>query len=309
LQRPHQLSLDPFCSDRSVRSGFSQVHFSFFTDRILRRAPDAPVDRCDDGRVSRARIAVALLLAAAGGTAVLVATAADASSGKRFRYSHRVVVTGTYVDHWTVDETYPCGRVGDGTVTVKWRFAKLTKVRLFYDKFAGGPHGTSGSWVLGSPAGGGVGHMPLRPGRGTITLVDNTTRHPPDPGDTCEETTPKSDCGTAALGAPLVGVSGHGKRLLVADLARADFDRKGGNGRAVKCSVGQARTFRDIFYSGRANEGLLAIPMASISTVAHRRVVKVVGSSHKRSGTTECARGDVCTDDVTRKVTVTFSRL
>jgi hypothetical protein len=35
----------------------------------------------------------------------------------------------------------------------------------------------------------------------------------------------------------------------------------------------------------------------------------VVGSSHKVSGTTECARGDVCTDDVTRKVTVTFKRL
>ena len=28
LQRPHQLSLDPFCSDRSRRSGFSHVHFS-----------------------------------------------------------------------------------------------------------------------------------------------------------------------------------------------------------------------------------------------------------------------------------------
>lgn len=28
LQRPHQLSLDPFCSDRSRRSGLSQRHFS-----------------------------------------------------------------------------------------------------------------------------------------------------------------------------------------------------------------------------------------------------------------------------------------
>ena len=162
--------------------------------------------------------------------------------------------------------------MGDGTVTVKWRFKKLTKVRLFYDKFAGGPNGTYGSWVLGSPAGGGVGHMPSRPGIGTITLVDNTTQHPPDPGDICEETTPKSDCGTVALlGPPLVGVSGDGKRRLVADLARVDFDRRGGAGRAVKCSIGQARTFRDIFYSGRANEGILAIPMASISAVAHRR--------------------------------------
>jgi hypothetical protein len=262
------------------------------------------------GRVSRAWIAVALLLATAGWLAVLLATTADASSGKRFRYSHRVVVEGLYVDHWTMDETYPCGRVGEGTVTVKWRFKKLTKARLFYDKYAGGPNGTSGSWVLGSPAGGGVGHLPFQPGSGTITLVDNTTQHPPDPGDICEETTPKSDCGTVPLlGPPLVGVTGDGKRRLVADLARVDFDRRGGAGRAVKCSIGQATTFNDIFYSGRANEGKLAIPMASVSAVAHRRVVRVVGSSHKLSGNNDCARGNTCTDDVTRKVTVTFTRL
>jgi len=239
-----------------------------------------------------------------------MAATADASSSKRFHYSHRVVVQGLYVDHWTVDETYPCGRVGDGTVTVKWGFKKLTKVRLFYDKFAGGPNGTYGSWVLGSPAGGGVGHLPWQPGSGTITLEDNTTRHPPDPGDTCEEQTPKSDCGTVPLnGPPLVGVTGHGKRLLVADLAKVNFNQRGGAGRAAKCSIGQATTFADTFFSGRANEGKLAIPMASRAAVARRRVVKVVGSSHKQTGTTECARGDVCTDEVTRKVTVTFTRL
>jgi hypothetical protein len=260
--------------------------------------------------VSRIRIAAALLLAAAGGAAVLLSTTADASSGKRFHYSHRVVLEGLYVDHWTIDETYACGRVGEGTVTVKWRFKKLTKVRLFYDKYAGGPNGLPGSWVLGSPAGGGVGHMPSMPGTGMITLVDNTTQHPPDPGDTCEETTPKSDCGTVPLlGPPLVGVSGHGKRLLLADLGRVNFDRRGGAGRAVKCSIGQATTFNDIFYSGRANEGKLVIPMASQAAVARRRVVRVVGSSHKQTGTSECARGDVCTDDVTRKVTVTFKKL
>jgi hypothetical protein len=260
--------------------------------------------------VSRARIAVALLLAAAGGVAVLLATTADASSGKRFHYSHRVVVEGLYVDHWTIDEQFPCGRVGDGTVTVQWRFKKLTKVRLFYDKFAGGPNGSFGSWVLGSPAGGGVGHMPSQPGIGTITLVDNTTQHPPDPGDTCEETTPKSDCGTVPLlGPPLVGVTGDGKRRLVADLVRVDFDRRGGAGRSVKCSIGQATTFNDIFYSGRANEGKLAIPMASVSTVAHKRLVRVGGFSHKISGGNDCAQGDTCTDDVTRRVTVTFTKL
>jgi hypothetical protein len=243
-------------------------------------------------------------------TLVVAVSVASARPSGHFRYTHRVTVDGLYVDHWTMDETYPCGRVGDGTVTIKWHFKKLTKVRLFYDKYAGGPNGSSGSWVLGSPAGGGVGHMPSQPGIGTITLVDNTTQHPPDPGDTCETTTPKSDCGTVALlGPPLVGVTGDGRKRLVADLGRVDFDRRGGAGRAVKCSIGQARTFNDIFFSGRANEGKLAIPMPSNPAAARRRVLKVVGSSHKQTGTVECARGDVCTDDVTRKVTVTFKRL
>ncbi len=182
-------------------------------------------------------------------------------------------------------------------------------MRLFYDKFAGGPNGTYGSWVLGSPAGGGVGHLPFQLGSGTITLVDNTTQHPPDPGDTCEESTLKSDCGTVPLARPLVGVSGHGKRLLVADLARVTFNLKGGNGRAVKCSTGQATTFRDLAYCGRAQEGLLPIPMASQAAVAHRRIIRVAGSSHKHTGNNECADGNTCTDDVTRKVTVTFTRL
>src|SRR5215210_2886638 len=151
---------------------------------------------CEDGCMSRPRLALALLLVSAGAAVVLLASVAGASTSKRFHYSHRVVVSGLYVDHWTLDEAYPCGRVGDGTVTVRWSFKKLTKVRLFYDKFAGGPNGTSGSWVLGSPAGGGAGHMPSQPGTGTIALEDNTTQRPPDPGDTCEAATPKTDCGT-----------------------------------------------------------------------------------------------------------------
>ena len=111
------------------------------------------------------------------------------------------------------------------------------------------------------------------------------------------------------LGPPLVSVTGEGKRRLVADLVRVDFDRRGGAGRAVKCSIGQATTFNDIFYSGRANGGKLAIPMASVSTVAHKRLVRVAGFSHQVSGTNDCARGNTCTDDVTRRVTVTFTRL
>ena len=189
-------------------------------------------------------------------------------------------------------------------------FKKLTKVRLFYDKYAGGPNGTSGSWVLGSPAGGGVGHMPSQPGIGTITLVDNTTQHPPDPGDTCEETTPKSDCGTVALlGPPLVSVTGDGKRRLVADLVRVDFDREAEP--AGRSSAPSARRRRSTTSSTAAapTEASWRSRWRASRTGAHKRLVRVAGFSHKVSGTNDCARGNTCTDDVTRRVTVTFTRL
>jgi hypothetical protein len=35
----------------------------------------------------------------------------------------------------------------------------------------------------------------------------------------------------------------------------------------------------------------------------------VGGFSHRVSGANDCARGDTCTDDVTRRVTVTFTKL
>src|SRR4051794_7086126 len=70
---------------------------------------------CEDGRMSRARLAVAVLLVFAGAAVVLLASVAGASTSKRFHYSHRVVVAGLYVDHWMLDETFPCGRVGEGT--------------------------------------------------------------------------------------------------------------------------------------------------------------------------------------------------
>jgi hypothetical protein len=72
-------------------------------------------------RVSRARIAVALLLAAVGGVTALLVTSVGAASSQRFHYTHRVVVVGHYVDHWTVSDPGDCSLVGDGTVTVNFR--------------------------------------------------------------------------------------------------------------------------------------------------------------------------------------------
>ncbi len=49
--------------------------------------------------------------------------------------------------------------------------------------------------------------------------------------------------------------------------------------------------------------------MASVSTVAHKPPRPGGGLLAQVSGTNDCARGNTCTDDVTRRVTVTFTRL
>ncbi|MDQ2910767.1 MAG: hypothetical protein M3R26_02885 [Actinomycetota bacterium] len=258
--------------------------------------------------MSRVRIAVAVLLAAAGGVAVLLATTADAASGKRFRYTHRVVVVGQYVDHWTVSDPNDCGLVGDGTVTVNFRLTKAAKVRLELDPFYGAEGAMGkGSWVLGSPAGGGRGDLPAQPAAGTLTLVDNTAPRLPADGHECEPPE-KADCGTGPLARALSRVNGYSRHLLIADLLRVEFWQKGGSGRSLKCGIGQTTVFTDRNYSGGNRNGQLLIRMPSPSTVAHRRVVRVTAMTHKRT-VNGCGSRLSCTDDVTRRVTVTFTRL
>ena len=140
-------------------------------------------------------------------------------SGKRFHYTHRFTVTGQFVDHWTFNDPSECGLVGDGTVTVKFRTTKAPKVQLVVDQAHNGePNNTLGSWVLGVPAGGGIGDIGAQPATGTITLVDNTSPRPPASGGECAPPD-KSDCRTTPLprGAQ-AKVGGYNRRQLYADL-------------------------------------------------------------------------------------------
>jgi hypothetical protein len=257
--------------------------------------------------VSRARIAVALLLAAAGGGAVLAATTADASSGKHFRYTHRVALTGRLVDHWTFNDPAECGRFGDGTVTVTFRMTTAPKVRLVIEPGKNAePNNTLGSWILGVPTGGGIGDLRSQPASGTVTLVDNTSLRPPSPGGDCG-VQDKSDCGTKTIPRWETKIAGYNRHQLYADLL-GGWSHKS-NGRPIACGIGQVEMFSMGRLTGGSRAGELLLPMASTKTVAHHRVVRVTGTGHKHSSFPDCGSGTSCSDDVTRSVTVTFKRL
>ncbi|MGZ4319191.1 MAG: hypothetical protein ACXVRD_07695 [Gaiellaceae bacterium] len=240
---------------------------------------------------------VGLLVLSAGALLLFEAMSAGAAQSKRFHYTHLVSITGQLVDHWTINDSGYCGLVGDGTVTVDYKTTKPALARPFVDPYAG----LHGSWVLGVPAGGGVGHMPPKPATGTITRVDNTTKTLPPDGD-CGGPPDKSGCGTVALVKPLSVAQGYDLHRLWVDLGSEEFQYS--HGKEVACHIGELDLFSSppsLAGGTRKGELLLKMPRAS---VLRRRLVKVKGSSHKHSAYTS---GDVTyTEDVTRTVTVTF---
>jgi hypothetical protein len=258
--------------------------------------------------VSAVRVAVALLLATAGGVAVLLAATAGAAPNKHFQYTHRFTFTGQFVDHWTFNDPSECGLVGDGTVTVKFRTTKAPKVRLVVDPGHNGePNNTLGSWILGVPTGGGIGDIRAQPAAGTVTLVDNTSPRPPASGGECVPPD-KSDCRTTPLpGGAQAKLGGYNRRQLYADLY-GGWELKS-NGRLVACRVGEVTTFSAGRLTGGSRAGELLLKMPTQATVARSRAFHVTATSHKHTTFLDCGSGTTCSDDVTRRVTVTFTRL
>lgn len=215
------------------------------------------------------------------GLLLIAVMSAGAAQSKRFHYTHLVSVTGHLVDHWTINDSDYCGLVGDGTVTVDYHTTKPALARPFIDPYAGSDNPKSrGSWVLGVPVGGGVGHMPSQHAAGTITRVDHATETLPSTGGDCGGGHDKSGCGTVALGKAASRVLGYDTHRLHADLGTEEFG-----------------------YSRGSRRGELFVNMPR-ARVLGRRLVKVTGSSHKHSAFSE--GGVTVTDDVTRTVTVTF---
>ena len=261
----------------------------------------------------RVRLGIVLLLASFAAAAALSPTSSGAASQGR-AWTHRMtVVSGMLVDHWTFDDPSACGDFGDGTVTLTFRMIKHPRVALVLDPSHNGePNNTLGSWVVGIPGPtGGIRDMRAQPATGTLTLVDNTTQHPPDPNSSPCTPPDKSGCDTRALARTAKSlVQGYNRHFLLADLSGVGFERRGSNGHGNTCRIGQSTLFTDGRLSGGTPlRGELLLKMPSVSTVKHRRVLVVTGTSHKLTSTPDCGSGTSCSDDITRRVSVTFKHL
>lgn len=254
----------------------------------------------------RVRIAIALLLLSIAGAASFLPSSDAATEGRG--YSHRLtVVSGELVDRWTVTDSEPCHVTGGGTMTLKFQFAKTKLVKLIYHPWAAGNiPGKPGSWVVGipGPGGGGIRSIGWQPAKGTITLVDNTTQNPPEPDSGDCEPIGKGGCGTFALPSRAISnISGYNRRFLKADVAGFQFGSRRG-----ECHLGQVELFTERL-AGGTRIGELLLRMPSVSTVNRRRTLIVTGTSHKVTSYPECGGNTSCSDDVTRRVSVTFKKL
>ncbi|MEP6909751.1 MAG: hypothetical protein ABI896_04870 [Actinomycetota bacterium] len=257
--------------------------------------------------MSRIRLAIVLLLVGSAGAASFLSST-EAASQRRPPYSHRItVVSGRLVDHWTVTDAAPCAATGEGTMTLEFHLVKTKLVLLVLDPYHNGePNNTLGSWVVGIPGPfGGLRDIPAQPATGTITFVDLTTQNPPDPYTGPCTPLDKSGCGTFPLPrAAKANLQGYNRRFLKADFYGASFaPRRGG------CLVGRSELFSERLAGGTPLRGELLMRMPSKRTVAHRRTLVVVGSTHKLTTSTDCSSGTGCSDDVTRRVSVTFKHL
>lgn len=253
--------------------------------------------------VGRVLFAIALFLVGSACAVGFLSTTPSEAAPEGRAWTHRITsLTGEYVDHWKLNSSEPCGLVGDGTVTVKFRMAIAPRVALVYSRFASAEPSGYGKWIVGIPSahGPGIVDAPRRPAAGTITLVDNTVQRPPEPGDECPPLE-KSGCGTSPLRRPLIYLTGYNRRFLTADLS-ATF-------RVGECRIGQTDSFTDRPFSGGTRLGELLLRMPSVATVSRRRVLILTGTSHKVTSSTDCEPDGSCSDDVTRRVTVTFKKL
>jgi hypothetical protein len=243
------------------------------------------------------RFAIAML----GATVAACALAAvPAAAGVRM--SHTVTIEGELVNNWTMQDEAGCGAstTATGTLTVKFRTTTPTRVLPYVDRFQRAESGRWGNWFIGVPLPPGLlKHMPAVPVTGTITRVDNTVRPPPDEGDDCTNERATAGCGTFPLRRVRAGISGYSRTSIMADLGGGDFlyPRR-------TCLAGRMESWSDHRFTGgpRNAEGELVVKMPRPAALKRRRVVRVRGSSHKRTA----ADGEI--NDVTRRVTVTFRR-
>jgi hypothetical protein len=233
--------------------------------------------------------------------AIAVASLVAAPAASAWKPTHKVSIEAEFVNHWTISDNQECGPVGDGTLTVKFHTTVATRVLPYRDNDAGRgwnvgvPHGYKGQLVKA---------MENAPIAGTITRVDNTTPRP-DP-ETTEPCPPlsKRGCGTFPLGKRSgARVYGGHRRSRISVHTSTQFGSASG-----ECLIGDADTFDATgALVGGNREGNMLVNMPKESAFK-RRVVRLAAKTHKQTSWGDSDIG-TSTNDITRKVTVTFKRL
>ena len=238
----------------------------------------------------------------------IAVVSAGAAPSKRFHYTHLVGVTGQLVDHWTINDSDYCGRVGDGTVTVDYHTTRPAMARPFIDPYAGAEQ--SSRAVAGCsasrPEAGSATCVRSAP-RGRSRRVDNTRREPPPTGGDCGGGHDKSGVRNRDAGGADEQRAGLRPHRLLRRSAGAEI-RSHGSGRAVACDIGEVDDVQQPPSSPAASRrGEL-----SCTWRAPRRRPSPTraghGLGHKHSALQRCGSATTAHDDVTRTVTVTFKR-
>ena len=237
--------------------------------------------------------------------AVVLAVAAAPAQAK-YKPTHRVSVTGKLVNHWTMDEPDECGAVGSGTLTVEFKSRTGNRAQVgVYRTHASETNDGKGAWglLVIADSAGHISDMAAKPARGTIARTDETQPRPSEFPDS--EGCPPPDrtgCGARPLKEAFAHVGGYDSKRIRVNLERPRWAE-------LPCHHGSL----DLFSSppalaGGTREGELLLRMPRPSKLRRKRVVKVSGSSHKRTATGDPGSTQH-TDDVTRTATVTFTRL
>jgi hypothetical protein len=225
------------------------------------------------------------------GLAAAAIVGGTASQAEAWPWSHRVTISGQFVNHWTVSDPGHCGVNGDGTVTIGFKNKKT--IHTFVNKVPG-----TNKWILVGLYFGQTTFLPRQPTDASITTVDNTSATNPYPGDTCLPVD-KSHCGTKTLRKAGLALQGLDASRLKFELVSSDFRN------SSTCAMGSVYRFADVYFFGHKTPQL-PIDMPSFHSFKRKHSLTVTGTSHDVK-TFPDLDGTV-TNDVTRTVTVTFTK-
>lgn len=248
--------------------------------------------------MARARLVFALL-------ALIAAALPAQASAKKFHFTHKLTVSGSFVDHWTATSSTACDRVGDGTLTENFHLKAPAFASPQISRFSG-PHGR---WVMLAPFEHHLTDLPPRPADATISRVDNTTLLTTADQPCGGQTLDNSACGTTTLRHAKIDVEGIDRARVASSLFGDEFAALKGD-----CLAGSADAFTGPpnvvggIRSNSGNEGAMRLKMPKPATLKRKHVVTITATDHTHSSS--LGAGDATTtDDVTRKITVTFTRL